>query len=39
MAAITNGVNDALVPLGVRIHRLPLNPPNVLAAILEGTGR
>ena len=38
MAAITNGVNDALVPLGVRIHRLPLNPPNVLAAILEGTG-
>jgi carbon-monoxide dehydrogenase large subunit len=36
MAAIANAVNDALVPLGVLVHQLPLNPPTVLAAILNG---
>jgi aerobic carbon-monoxide dehydrogenase large subunit len=39
MAAVTNAVNDALAPLGVTAHTLPLNPPNVLAAILEGDSR
>jgi carbon-monoxide dehydrogenase large subunit len=39
MAAVTNAVNDALAPLGVTAHTLPLNPPNVLAAILDGDSR
>ena len=34
MAALTNAVNDAISPLGVRAHKLPLNPPNVLGALL-----
>jgi carbon-monoxide dehydrogenase large subunit len=34
MAALLNAVNDAIAPLGVRAHRVPLNPPNVLAAIM-----
>lgn len=33
IASIANAVNDALRPLGIRIHNLPLNPPNVLKAI------
>ncbi|MEU0465304.1 xanthine dehydrogenase family protein molybdopterin-binding subunit [Amycolatopsis sp. NPDC006131] len=33
MAAVTNAVNDALAPLRVRVHDLPLTPPTVLAAI------
>lgn len=32
-AVLNNAVNDALSPLGVRIHRLPLSAPNVHAAI------
>jgi hypothetical protein len=28
-----NAVNDAVRPLGVRMDRLPLSPPAVLAAI------
>jgi aerobic carbon-monoxide dehydrogenase large subunit len=39
MAAITNAVNDALRPLGVLAHRLPLNPHNILTAIAEGAER
>jgi aerobic carbon-monoxide dehydrogenase large subunit len=39
MAAVVNAVNDALAPLSVRAHRLPLSPPNVLAAIREGAER
>ena len=39
LAAILNAVNDALAPLGVRAHRLPLNPPNLLAAIHAGVPR
>jgi len=33
MAAMLNAVNDALTPLGVTAHQLPLNPQNILAAI------
>lgn len=36
IACIANAVNDALQPLGVRIHNMPLNPPNVLKAIRSG---
>lgn len=36
IACIANAVNDALRPLGVRIHKMPLNPPNVLKAIKSG---
>ena len=39
MAAIVNAVNDALVPLKAHAHRLPLNPQNVLAAIIDGAPR
>jgi carbon-monoxide dehydrogenase large subunit len=39
MAAVTNAVNDAMAPLGARVHRLPLNPPNVLTAILGEDAR
>ena len=35
-AAIANAVNDALRPLGVAIHRLPITPQRVLGAILAG---
>ena len=37
-AAIANAVNDALRPLGVAIHRLPVTPRRVLGAILAGRG-
>jgi carbon-monoxide dehydrogenase large subunit len=33
VAALLNAVNDAVRPLGVRIDRLPLDPPRVLAAL------
>jgi aerobic carbon-monoxide dehydrogenase large subunit len=33
-AAIANAVNDALAPLGVAIHELPITPRRVLAALL-----
>jgi carbon-monoxide dehydrogenase large subunit len=36
MAVITNAVNDALRPFGRRVHQLPLTPPRVLAAIVDG---
>ncbi len=35
-AAIANAVNDALRPLGVAIHQLPITPQRVLGAILAG---
>lgn len=38
MAVITNAVNDALRPLGRRVHRLHLTPPRVLGAIVGGIG-
>ena len=34
MAALLGAVNDAIAPLGAQVNQLPLNPPNVLAAIL-----
>ncbi|SFK73900.1 xanthine dehydrogenase family protein molybdopterin-binding subunit [Geodermatophilus ruber] len=37
LAACVNAVNDALAPLGATAHHLPLNPPNVLAAIDAAT--
>jgi carbon-monoxide dehydrogenase large subunit len=33
MAAVTNAVNDAVAPLGARLHDLPLTPPTILSAI------
>ncbi len=33
VACIANAVNDALRPLGVKIHNMPLNPPHILEAI------
>ncbi|ELS51059.1 xanthine dehydrogenase family protein molybdopterin-binding subunit [Streptomyces viridochromogenes] len=33
VAALVNAVNDAVRPWGVRFGRLPLTPPNVLAAL------
>jgi carbon-monoxide dehydrogenase large subunit len=35
-AAIVSAVNDALRPLGVEVHDLPLTPESVLAAIRSG---
>jgi carbon-monoxide dehydrogenase large subunit len=37
-AALLGAVNDALRPLGARIDRTPVSPPNVLRAIQEGRG-
>jgi carbon-monoxide dehydrogenase large subunit len=33
LASVTNAVNDALAPLGVRVHDLPLSPPRLLKAM------
>jgi aerobic carbon-monoxide dehydrogenase large subunit len=33
LASVTNAVNDALAPLGVRVHELPLSPPRLLKAM------
>ena len=33
LASVTNAVNDALAPLGVRVHELPLTPPRLLKAM------
>jgi carbon-monoxide dehydrogenase large subunit len=33
VSALVNAVNDALRPRGVRLDRLPLSPPTVLAAL------
>jgi carbon-monoxide dehydrogenase large subunit len=35
IAAIANAVNDALLPLGVHVHEMPLSAPRVLRAIAE----
>jgi carbon-monoxide dehydrogenase large subunit len=37
-AAIISAVNDALRPLGVEVHNLPLTPTSVLDAIAQGRG-
>jgi aerobic carbon-monoxide dehydrogenase large subunit len=37
-AAIISAVNDALRPLGVEVHDLPLTPTSVLTAIAQGHG-
>ncbi|TXS95966.1 xanthine dehydrogenase family protein [Parahaliea maris] len=37
-AAVVNSVNNALQPLGVLIHDLPLSPPRVWAAIQAAEG-
>lgn len=34
-SALLSAVNDALRPLGARIERTPVSPPNVLAAIMR----
>ncbi|MEG8184034.1 xanthine dehydrogenase family protein molybdopterin-binding subunit [Nocardia terpenica] len=36
VACVANAVNDALRPLGARVHRMPLSAPNVLRAITSG---
>jgi carbon-monoxide dehydrogenase large subunit len=38
-AAVVNAVADALAPFGVELHRLPLNPPNVLRMLNEARQR
>lgn len=38
VAALLNAVNDAVRPLGVRIDRLPLDPPRLLAALADTEG-
>jgi carbon-monoxide dehydrogenase large subunit len=35
VASVANAVNDALAPLGVRVHEMPLSAPRVLSAIRE----
>jgi aerobic carbon-monoxide dehydrogenase large subunit len=37
-AAVLNAVNDALRPLGVRLHETPITPERVLAAIANAQG-
>jgi carbon-monoxide dehydrogenase large subunit len=39
VACIANAVNDALAPLGVTAHEMPLSGPNVLAAIRKSVTR
>jgi aerobic carbon-monoxide dehydrogenase large subunit len=34
-AAVVNAVNDALAPLGVRIHSLPVSAPRVWSALQQ----
>lgn len=36
VACLANAVNDALLPLGVRVTSMPLSPPTVLRAIRSG---
>jgi carbon-monoxide dehydrogenase large subunit len=38
-AAIISAVNDALQPLGVEVHDLPLTPVSVLIAIAQSRGK
>jgi carbon-monoxide dehydrogenase large subunit len=33
LAAVANAVNDALLPLGVHVHHMPLSAPRLLSAI------
>ena len=35
LAAVTDAVNDALRPYGVRVHKMPLTPFKVLAALQD----
>ncbi|MDT7624756.1 MAG: aerobic carbon-monoxide dehydrogenase large subunit [Pseudonocardiales bacterium] len=37
LSAVANAVNDALLPLGVQVHRMPLSAPRLLSAI-SGAG-
>jgi carbon-monoxide dehydrogenase large subunit len=37
LAAVANAVNDALLPLGVHVDRMPLSAPRLLRAI-KGAG-
>jgi carbon-monoxide dehydrogenase large subunit len=39
VASVANAVNDALRPLGVRVHEMPMNPPRVLRAIQAAEDR
>jgi aerobic carbon-monoxide dehydrogenase large subunit len=39
MAALLNGVNDALRPVGARVDALPLSAPNVLRALAAAEAR
>jgi len=39
VAAVANAVNDALIPLGVRVHQMPLTAPRILDAITSGGPR
>jgi carbon-monoxide dehydrogenase large subunit len=38
-AAIISAVEDALEPLGVRIGRTPISPPEIVALIERGRGQ
>jgi carbon-monoxide dehydrogenase large subunit len=35
LAAVANAVNDALLPLGIHVHHMPLSAPRLLRAIKE----
>ncbi|NMH97486.1 xanthine dehydrogenase family protein molybdopterin-binding subunit [Pseudonocardia acidicola] len=39
VASVANAVNDALSPLGVSVHRMPLSAPRILAAIRKAGRR
>ncbi len=39
VASVANAVNDALLPLGVRVHQMPLTAPRILDAIMLGGQR
>jgi carbon-monoxide dehydrogenase large subunit len=39
IAAIANAVNDALAPLGIHVHDMPLNPPRLLDAITKASAQ
>jgi carbon-monoxide dehydrogenase large subunit len=37
MSAVFNAVNDAVAPLGIHLHEMPLTPPRILSAIKGGS--
>jgi carbon-monoxide dehydrogenase large subunit len=39
VASVANAVNDALRPLGVRVHEMPMSAPRVLRAIQAAENR